>query len=44
MYSICVELSDDSQSKHGPDIHPIDHWVVGLPLIHPPLIHDYMAV
>ena len=36
IYRLGVKLSKDAQGKNDPFIHPIDHWIVGLPMIYPP--------
>ena len=38
-----VDLSEDYQSKHGPDRHAIGHLGVGLPIIHTTLLHAFMS-
>ena len=39
IYWLGVKLSGDTQVNHAPDRHPIYHWIVGLPIIYPPLLH-----
>ena len=38
-----MKLSKNNQGKHGSEIYPIDCWVVGLTLIHPPFLHTSMG-
>ena len=35
-----MKLSENTQGNHGSNRHPIDHWVVRIPIIHPPLLHN----
>ena len=35
IHIIDVNISGGAQSKHGPDIHKGDHWIVDLPIIYP---------
>ena len=38
-----MKLSEDDQSKHVPNIQPIDHWIVGLPINNPSFLHASMG-
>ena len=37
-----MKLSEINHSEHGYDIHTIENWGVGIPVIHPPLMHTSM--
>ena len=43
IYWLGAKLSDNSQRNYDPDRHTIDPWWVGLPLIHPLLLHASMG-
>ena len=39
IYILGVKLYGSAKGKHGPGIHPIDRWIVGIPIIYPQLLY-----
>ena len=38
-----MNISENALSKNGSERHTIDHWGVGIPVIHPQFWHTYMG-